>query len=128
MLVIHTIRQPSVQVALLLDRIVVLLMDRVRVRIWVRAVDSGRPVTLMQVDIDEQDLAEAPLGAETLNGDRHIVQIAEPLGMVGERVMEPSADVESDTVSQSEANGGDAPTYHSPKGLNHLARHRQLTA
>ena len=54
----------------------------------------------MDVQVDHGDARDRPFLPQHLNRDYDIVEQAEPLAVVGERVMEPAPDMAGQAVGQ----------------------------
>jgi len=79
-------------------RVDVHLMDGERENVLPLFEDRGRPVALVDVAVDDHHPADPALPLELLNGDRRVVEKAESLAVVGESMMESSAEMDAKPV------------------------------
>jgi hypothetical protein len=101
-----TVGQPDVERgAHLADRVVPLAVHRERVDRLVALENRRRAVALVDVEIDHEGTAQPALCLEHPDGDRDVVQQAEPFAVAGERVMRAPGQVAREAVPQSEARG-----------------------
>ena len=82
-------------------------MQRQRRDARVAREDGGRSITLMHVAIDHQRRLDAPLGEEHADGDRDIVEGAEPGALLGAGMMAAAGGVAGESGFQRKPSGED---------------------
>jgi len=80
---------------------------------------GGRPVALVDIQIDDERPSDQPLGLERSNGNRHVGIDAEPFAGIGFGVMESAAEVDADSVLKRQASGEERASGCIPKRFNH---------
>src|SRR6266513_2189182 len=77
---------------------------------------------MVNVAIDSHGSADFVIALHAAYGDRHVVDHAEALTMVGEGVMKSAADVEGDSILQRILSRQDGPARRYPEGLHQFRR------
>ena len=73
-------------------------MHRKREHVGVAVEYGGGAIALVHVEIDDQRPANPPLALQDANGDRHVVEHAEPLAVTRKRVMGTAREVAGQAV------------------------------
>src|SRR5439155_24079323 len=79
--------------------------------------NSSRAIAVVNVAIHGHGGADFVIALHAADGDRHVVNHAEALAMVGEGVVESAADVEGDSILQRILSSQDGPARRQPEAL-----------
>ena len=100
-----------------LDVVEVTVVDRQRVHRRIVGEDPARALTVVQVEVDDEDRAAEAAIAQVRDGHRDVVEQAEALATVGHGVVQAAAEVEEDApVPQRETCSEDRASHHGALG------------
>jgi hypothetical protein len=80
-----------------------------RKNVFLRLEDRRRAVSLMHIEIDHCRALDRTLRLQLAYGDGHIIEYAEPLAMIGERMMSAAGQIAGKTVLERRARGQQGP-------------------
>jgi hypothetical protein len=101
-------------------------VDRQREHRIVAGEDPGGAVALVHVEVHDRRAADPRVALERAHRHREIVEIAEALGLVGEGVMEPAADVDADAALERLARRHERAAGSVGVGAHDLVGEREL--
>ena len=112
--------EADIQIAALLGRIQVFLVDREGINVRVFGEDEGRTVSLMEVAVDHHGPVNAAFALQAADGNGEIVQVAESFGLVGKAVVKPAGQVERAAVLERQPAREDGPPRGEVVGVDDL--------
>ena len=84
--------------------------------------NRGRAIAVMHIAIDGHRVANFFVALHATDGDRYVVDHAEALAVIGERMMESAADADRNAIVERMISGQHGAARSQPEGLTNSGR------